>query len=1016
MRADTRHRSCIYLAALLGGVSCGTIAARAQDATWLANPFDGEFNRAANWTPATVPTGTAFFGPSTRTNVVFSAPNTTVDGLTFNANAPKYTFFDDKNVTLTGAGITNNSANISSFSVGSFSGGTLNFRNASTAGNAEIGSSLGDISFFDSSSAGTSSLTTAFFSNIIFNDNSKAGSAAIRLNGRGTGVAFRNSASAENAVVTIEDFGAVSFSGFATAGNAHLSVKRDNASLFFGDSSTAAASNITVEAGQLSFGASATAASANIVNRGTLSFFASSTAGNATIITDNPGLTRIQDAASGGNARFVNNFGGTVDISKLSTSGTTAGSIEGAGSFFLGAKQFVVGGNNLSTEVSGVISDGGIFGGSGGSLVKTGTGTLILSGANTYTGGTTISAGTLQFGNGGTTGSISGNVIDNATLAFNRSDSFTYAGAISGTGVVRQNGTGTTILTNTNSYSGATTVNAGALEVDGSLTNSATTVNNGGTLAGSGSVRGVTVNNGGTLMPGPSGTPGTLTINGNLAFTSGALYLVQSTGPASFSATNVSGTAALNGTATVTFAPTAYAPGTYTILTASGGLNGTTFSNFTTSGSFTRVRNPHLTYDATHVFLVFDPGTIILAGGANGNQQGVTAGINNGVLSNNTLPPGFNTLLLLSGASQLNALTQVEGQDAGGAPLAGTQMMNEFLALMLNPFGGAPDGNAASFDGGRSFAAERQVSKQAAETYAAVTPKDRVVKAVPLIAAPRWSIWGAAFGGTGKIGGDTVVGTPDVSPRSYGFAAGADYRVAPDTLLGFALAGGGTSWSLSDGLGSGRGDAFQMGAYGSHSFGAAYLSAALAYAWHGMTTDRTVTVAGIEQLRASFNAQNFGGRIETGYRFDTPYVGVTPYAALQAQTFHTPAYSESVILGAGAFPLSYSARDTTAIRTELGAWFDTMVTVSRTAALSLRARAAWAHDTSNNPGLTAIFQTLPGSSFTISTTAVPRDSVLLSAGAELRLARNWSVGTKFDGESAGRSRTYAGTGVVKYVW
>ena len=73
----------------------------------------------------------------------------------------------------------------------------------------------------------------------------------------------------------------------------------------------------------------------------------------------------------------------------------TAGSIEGGGDYLLGSKQLTVGGNNLSTTVSGSIQDGGGGGGTGGSLVKVGTGTLTLTGANTYTGGTTISAGTL---------------------------------------------------------------------------------------------------------------------------------------------------------------------------------------------------------------------------------------------------------------------------------------------------------------------------------------------------------------------------------------------------------------------------------------------------------------------------------------------------------------------------------------------------------------------------------------------------------------------------------------------
>ena len=121
-----------------------------------------------------------------------------------------------------------------------------------------------------------------------------------------------------------------------------------------------------------------------------LFFLNASTAGNATIITNAGGITGFEDSATGGNARFITNAGGVFDISALSTGGMTAGSIEGAGSFVLGSKQLTVGSNNLSTEVSGVIS------GAGGSLVKVGTGTLSLSGANTYTGPTIITDGAIN--------------------------------------------------------------------------------------------------------------------------------------------------------------------------------------------------------------------------------------------------------------------------------------------------------------------------------------------------------------------------------------------------------------------------------------------------------------------------------------------------------------------------------------------------------------------------------------------------------------------------------------------
>ena len=154
-----------------------------------------------------------------------------------------------------------------------------------------------------------------------------------------------------------------------------------------------------------------------------------------------------------------------------------------------------------------------------GGLEKLGAGTLTLTGANTYTGGTMIAAGTLQLGNGGTTGSILGDVADNGVLAFNRTDAVQFAGTISGSGAVQQLGTGTLMLSGANTYTGPTTVNAGMLSVNGSIASSSlTTVNPGGTLGGNGTVGDTTIA-GGTLAPGNS--IGTLTVAGDLVFGAG---------------------------------------------------------------------------------------------------------------------------------------------------------------------------------------------------------------------------------------------------------------------------------------------------------------------------------------------------------------------------------------------------------------------------------------------------------------------------------------------------------------
>jgi autotransporter-associated beta strand protein len=337
-------------------------------------------------------------------------------------------------------------------------GATLNVNNADTSGITGITvGNTSTVNFNNSSSAGSATITNGFIVN--FNNSSTAGTANITNNVQ---LNFKNTSSAGSA--TIVNNNALLFTNNATLGSASLTNSSGATTTF---------SNAT------SLG------SGTVTNAGTLAIQGSANAGTATVTTQNGGMTQLRNGGSGAAARFITEAGGQLDIS-ASTGGTSLGSIEGAGDVKLGSKTLTVGGTNLSTMVSGVVSDGGVTPGTGGGLTKIGTGTLTLSGNNTYTGSTTVSAGTLQVGNGGTTGTLgSGNVVNNAALVFNRSDSITVANDISGTGSLTQNGSGTLILTGTNTYSGATTINAGILR-GGSANafsgNSAFTVNAGGTL------------------------------------------------------------------------------------------------------------------------------------------------------------------------------------------------------------------------------------------------------------------------------------------------------------------------------------------------------------------------------------------------------------------------------------------------------------------------------------------------------------------------------------------------------
>ena len=397
------------LTLLLSGVS-----SLAGSATWKASPVSGDWFTVTNWTPATVPNGpadTATFASSIRTRP-FIAFDAEVSGIVFNSGANAFTIENapgtSPTLTISGAGITNNSGILQNFAF-ELAGAQILFLNNATAGSLTAFTTT-NMTFGGASTADHATFTNN--GNVTFANAATAGDATFTNNAV---LLFLDDSTAGNGTFTNSGAGFINFrTGTPTAGNG----------TFMNPGGTVSGAG----GGLIVFNAGTGGDATFINNGGAVSgalvgetlFNDTGDAGNATLISNGSpgggegGLIQFASSSTGGTAQIQVSGNGSLDISGHNAPGLTTGSVEGDGLVFLGARKLTVGANNLSTTFSGVIQNGGSSGGTGGSLAKTGTGTLTLSGANTYTGSTTVSAGTLLVSNGTGSGTGTGAVNVNA--------------------------------------------------------------------------------------------------------------------------------------------------------------------------------------------------------------------------------------------------------------------------------------------------------------------------------------------------------------------------------------------------------------------------------------------------------------------------------------------------------------------------------------------------------------------------------------------------------------------------
>jgi uncharacterized protein with beta-barrel porin domain len=509
-----------------------------------------------------------------------------------------------------------------------------------------------------------------------------------------------------------------------------------------------------------------------------------------------------------------------------------------------------------------------------------------------------------------------------------------------------------------------------------------------------------------TMLPGGTLATGTYTQTGGL------LQYLLAPGGASGKIT-VTNTATLGGTLGVGVTPGLYGQSTsYTLLTA-GAINGQ-FAQFisTAPSAFLSLSGPTYTPASVGVTLTRTPFGAVP--GLNANQQAVGNALEGAYRTTLTGPAAqLYSNLLATGTP--DALSQLSGEGTTAAQNAAFASGTMFDALLMD--------QGAFWRSGETTDSEGVTFRATPLAYAAEKKPGsaafKALKAPPPVYQPRsWRLWTGGFGGVQSFNGDAAVGSASAGTSVAGGAMGFDYQVDATRLVGVAVAGSESHFSVPDRATSGNVLGGHVGAYGVATWGALYAAGVLSYSRFDNDVTRSITGVGpTETATGRFASDLLGARLEVGRSYALPWLSVTPFAALQGSTLWQRGFSESSSAGGlpGILGLTYQSQTTTSLPIFLGVQLDTRLTLN-SMVWSPFLRTAWVHEFKPDRSINGSFVSVPGTLFTVDGARAWSDALKVNAGTRLALNQYASLFANFDGEFADSGHSYAGRGGIRFNW